>query len=118
MLYDIIGYGQQVLGQVEAKDAIEAWSKAGKQFAKVLNIRPAVERIGEESFWEQVKNLVECRGEKAKKLWTVAGGYIPTVPPSTALDNLKRMAVVGVLSWEYQEEAEVLGWELEDLFSR
>jgi len=39
MIFNVIGYDNQILGQVEAKDALDAWGKAGKQFEKVLDVR-------------------------------------------------------------------------------
>lgn len=40
--YDVIGYDNQILGQVDAVDAVTAWSEARKKFDKVLDVR----RIG------------------------------------------------------------------------
>lgn len=42
--FNVIGYDNQGLGQVEASDAVEAWSKAGKKFDHILDIRQVGER--------------------------------------------------------------------------
>lgn len=39
MLFNVIGYDNQIIGQVEASDAIEAWSEAGKRFENILDVR-------------------------------------------------------------------------------
>lgn len=42
MLYDVIGYDNQVIGQVDAGDSIEAWAKAGLEYSNVLDVRLAI----------------------------------------------------------------------------
>ena len=44
MLYNVIDYSNQIIGQVEAGDTVEAWSEAGKKFEKVLDVRPTEQR--------------------------------------------------------------------------
>lgn len=39
MLYNIIGYDNQVIGQVEASNQVEAWEGAGKMYNNVLDVR-------------------------------------------------------------------------------
>lgn len=43
MLFDVIGYDSQVIGQVEAGGAIEAWNEAGKRHENVLDVRQTKE---------------------------------------------------------------------------
>ncbi|GAI46621.1 unnamed protein product [marine sediment metagenome] len=40
MLYDVIGYDNQVLGQVEASNQTEAWEGANKMYSNILDVRP------------------------------------------------------------------------------
>ena len=54
MLFNVIGYDNQVIGQVEASDAIEAWSEAGKKFENVLDVREVGEPEHEETMQPQV----------------------------------------------------------------
>lgn len=37
--FNVIGYDKQILGQVEAVEAVEAWSKAMRKFSNVLDVR-------------------------------------------------------------------------------
>ena len=39
--YSVIGYNNQIIGEVDATDAVEAWSNAGKKFENVLDVRLA-----------------------------------------------------------------------------
>lgn len=55
MLYDIINYSNEVIGRVEADDAVEAWSKAGNEFGNILDVG-------------QVMALPEHHEERAKWL--------------------------------------------------
>lgn len=41
MKYSVIGYDNQVLGQVDAANQMEAWEEAGKMYNQVLDVRPA-----------------------------------------------------------------------------
>lgn len=45
MVYNIIGYDNQIIGQVEASDTIEAWGEAGKRFSNILDVRLSEEPI-------------------------------------------------------------------------
>lgn len=47
MLYDVIGYDNQIVGQVDARDSIEAWAKAGMEYGGVLDVRLVVVNKGE-----------------------------------------------------------------------
>lgn len=44
MLYDIIDYDNQVIGQVDARDSIEAWAKARMEYGHVLDVRPVIKQ--------------------------------------------------------------------------
>ena len=49
MLFNVFDYSNQLIGQVEASDAVEAWSEAGKRFSNILDIRQIEEpKYGEE----------------------------------------------------------------------
>ena len=37
--YYVFDYNDQIIGEVDAVDAVEAWSKAGKDFDNILDIR-------------------------------------------------------------------------------
>lgn len=37
--FNVIGYDNQKLGEVEAVDVVDAWSKAGEKFENILDIR-------------------------------------------------------------------------------
>lgn len=39
MKYYVIGYSNEVMGEVEANDNVEAWSKAGNEFSNILDVR-------------------------------------------------------------------------------
>lgn len=41
MLYDVIDYDNQILGQVDARDSIEAWAKAKNEYGHILDVRLA-----------------------------------------------------------------------------
>ena len=47
MKYNVIGYSNEILGEVEANDSIEAWSKAGERFNNVLDVRQIKPTKGE-----------------------------------------------------------------------
>lgn len=55
MLFNVIGYSNQILGQVEAGNPIEAWTKAGEKFGNILDVR----RIGKFIMYHAtpIKNL-------------------------------------------------------------
>ncbi len=42
MLFNVIGYDNQVLGQIEAASQVEAWEGAGKTYSNILDVRPAL----------------------------------------------------------------------------
>lgn len=39
MLYNVYGYNNQVMGEVDAIDAVDAWDKAREKFDKILDVR-------------------------------------------------------------------------------
>jgi len=39
MLYNVIGYDNQIIGQVEAGNVVEAWGQAGKKYKNILDVR-------------------------------------------------------------------------------
>lgn len=39
MLYDVIGYSGEIIGQVKADDAVGAWSEARKRYENILDVR-------------------------------------------------------------------------------
>lgn len=39
MKYNVIGYSNEVLGEVEADGNVEAWSKAGNEYSNILDVR-------------------------------------------------------------------------------
>jgi len=69
-----------------------------------------------DKFYQQIKATVERHGEKAKRLWQVAAGYNPMVPPATALANLKNM--VDVIRADFEDEAKSLIRDLDELFKQ
>ena len=69
-----------------------------------------------DKFFQQVRATVERHGEKAQRLWKVAAGYNPMVPPATALENLKNM--LGVIRADFDDEARSLIRDLEQLFKQ
>ncbi|KKM22502.1 hypothetical protein LCGC14_1624730 [marine sediment metagenome] len=69
-----------------------------------------------DKFYQQVTATVERHGEKARKLWQVAAGYNPMVPPAAALGNLKSM--VDVIRADFEDEARSLITDLEQLFKQ
>ena len=69
-----------------------------------------------DKFYQQVRHTVARHGEKAKRLWEVAAGYNPMVPPATALANLKNM--LDVIRADLDDEARSLIRDLEQLFKQ
>jgi len=69
-----------------------------------------------DKFYQQVKATVERHGEKGRRLWALASGYNPMVPPATALTNLKN--VVEVIRSDFEDEARSLIKDLDELFGR
>lgn len=47
--YNVIGYNNQVIGEVDAVDSVEAWSKAGKKFENILDVRQVEGSTGGET---------------------------------------------------------------------
>ena len=39
MLFNVMGYDNQVIGQVDADDIVEAWEKAMEQYGNILDVR-------------------------------------------------------------------------------
>lgn len=73
MLYNVINYSNKVIGQVEASDAVEAWSEAGKRFKKILDVRQVEEpRYGEEE--EKQHKEAEYYREKGFRIVHVGVG--------------------------------------------
>lgn len=70
----------------------------------------------QDRFYQQIKQTVDRHGEKARRLWTVAAGYNPMVPPATALENLKNM--LDVIRADLDDEARSLIRDLEQLFKQ
>ena len=52
--YNVIDYDNQIIGEVDATDATDAWSKAGEKFSNVLDVRLSeeyMENVGLEGFF-------------------------------------------------------------------
>lgn len=45
MQYNVYNYSNQLLGQVEARDAVEAWSEAAKRYENILDVREWINRF-------------------------------------------------------------------------
>lgn len=69
-----------------------------------------------DKFFQQVRDTVERHGEKGQRLWRLAAGYNPLVPPATALENLKNM--LDVIRYDFEDEAKSLIRDLEELFKQ
>lgn len=91
MLYNVYNYSNQIMGQVEADDAIEAWDEAGKRFSSILDVRitetvsraeypprkGVLPRLPEEAkgdilFYEYIRDLSKYEAlsdEDAQRLW-------------------------------------------------
>ena len=52
--YSVIGYNNQVLGEVYAIDAVVAWSEAGKKYEKILDVRQVKQPAGVEKSWKEI----------------------------------------------------------------
>lgn len=99
MKYNVIGYSNEVLGEVEANDNVEAWSEAGKRFENILDVRevgePTLLSVGmclmdnfAKSLYKVVK-IVDVPSDPSKRYWykirqfdtglarTIPEGYIP-----------------------------------------
>lgn len=71
MLFNVIGYSNQLIGQVEASDAVEAWGKAGKEFENILDVReveatsevPGEGRFTPETTWALEDITIDTRRE-------------------------------------------------------
>ncbi len=48
MQFDVIGYDNQVLGQVEASNQTEAWASAGGIYSNILDVRPTTTQVLQE----------------------------------------------------------------------
>ena len=72
--------------------------------------------VSPDKFYQQIKKIVDRHGEKGRKLWQLASGYNPMVPPATALDNLKN--VVNVIRADFEDEARALIRDLDELFKQ
>lgn len=59
---------------------------------------------------QAIDDLVKNRGEKAKKIWQVMGGFEPVMRPEAALQNLERFA--DVLRAELVDEAKQLAKDI------
>lgn len=78
MLYNVIGYDNQIIGQVEASDAVEAWGEAGKRYENILDVRQVEEpSYGEEEerqfreaeyYREKGFRIVYSGGSKSKEI--------------------------------------------------
>ena len=65
MLFNVINYSGVIIGQVEADDAVEAWSEAGKKYEGVLDVREVNKPKHEETKQSQVapKYIKEFRSD-------------------------------------------------------
>ena len=70
----------------------------------------------QDRFYQQIKQTVDRHGRKGKKLWQLASGYNPMVPPATALENLKN--VVNVIRADFEDECRSLIKDLDELFKQ
>lgn len=43
---------------------------------------------------QAIDNLVKNRGETARKIWQIMGGFEPLIPPEAALKNLEHAFIV------------------------
>lgn len=44
--FNIIGYNNQIIGEVDAVDIVDAWNKASEQFDKILDVREEIQLGG------------------------------------------------------------------------
>ena len=72
--------------------------------------------VNGDKFYLQIKAIVDRHGLKGRKLWQLASGYNPMVPPATALDNLKN--VVNVIRADFEDECRSLIKDLDQLFKQ
>ncbi len=70
----------------------------------------------QDRFYQQIKQTVDRHGRKGQKLWQLASGYNPMVPPATALENLKN--VVNVIRADFEDECRSLIKDLDELFKQ
>lgn len=59
---------------------------------------------------QAIDNLVKNRGERAKKIWQVMGGFEPVIPLDAAVQNLERFA--SMLRAEFVDEAKQLAKDI------
>lgn len=115
--YNVIGYTNQIIGQVEASDAVEAWSKAGKEFdgQNILDIRPTIEKTGEELRKEVIhRRYIEAKErreyydslsdrELLESINSTIREYVPypsDIPPREGeAKTIGRMCLEGVANW-------------------
>jgi len=69
-----------------------------------------------DKFYRQIKATVERHGGKGRRLWELAAGGNPMVPPATALANLKNL--VDLVRAEFEDEAKSLIRDLDELFKQ
>ncbi|MBA7679525.1 hypothetical protein ES703_87822 [subsurface metagenome] len=62
---------------------------------------------------QAIDNLIRKRGEKAKKIWRVMGGFEPKIPPEAALQSLERFG--DALRAELVDEAKQLAKDIRDV---
>lgn len=61
--YIVIGYSDQVIGEVDALDSVDAWSKARERFVDILDVRVGEQWISKTEYenWEKKANLYSDR---------------------------------------------------------
>ena len=68
MLFNVIGYNNEVIGQVFADNIVEAWDEALKMYINVLDVRPVVQ-LGGSLPWaiEKSKEIYDMPISKEEK---------------------------------------------------
>ena len=70
----------------------------------------------QDPFYRKIEAIVDRHGAKGRKLWRLASGFNPLVPPATALDNLKN--VVNVIRADFEDECRSLIKDLDEFFKQ
>ena len=85
--YNVIDYSGVIIGQVEASDAVEAWSEASKRFEKVLDVREIMEEVKHPELIGQIVTFYDSLDK-----WFVIGETeIPTLSGRVTKIRIRRI---------------------------
>ena len=115
MLFNVIGYNNEVIGQVEASNQLEAWEEARQRYDRVLDVRPALpERLpmpeyhpgdGAEEYRRELKKR-QAQIARERKEWVRAmtegqlKEYIyKEIAGPAPKGSVNRMKLEGIVNW-------------------